>query len=135
MSILEWSSKFELGITEVDRQHKELFDLAGHFYKLFSEGADKAETLAVLDKLYVQAHKHFDFEEKYMKLSEHEKFVSHKGAHFCFSNRMKEFRAAIMNSKPVATTDTLEFLISYFIDHITSSDADYVEDFLKAGLK
>ena len=45
MTLIKWQAEFELGIAEVDYEHRELIELINGLYPFFEEHKDNHETL------------------------------------------------------------------------------------------
>ncbi len=63
---LIWDESYELGISKIDRQHKELFSLVNRLYAINDENF-KEEMREILYKFRKYMIEHFDDEEEFMR--------------------------------------------------------------------
>ncbi len=65
---MEWKDEYEIGIIEIDEQHKHLFNLVNNLKKDMAGSLSNEEVLAeTLPKIVAYALEHFHYEEKVMK--------------------------------------------------------------------
>ena len=67
MRYVNWKKTYEIGVEEIDVQHKKIFEIVNEFYvELFSETYvnESNSILIILDKLKDYCKFHFDFEAK-----------------------------------------------------------------------
>ena len=64
MAFLDWESKYEINVVEVDNQHKKLFTILNNLHESLCKGGEKAEQAKLLDELIDYTVDHFSTEEK-----------------------------------------------------------------------
>jgi hemerythrin len=119
----EWSSKIEVGVAEIDAQHRQLFDLAA----TFRGDGDQIRVLKSLAMLteYVKVHLHE--EELLMAACNYPGLEAHRGLHSQFRHMLFDLleKAKTMSLDEIA--DEVKFLINgWFYNHILIADFDYV---------
>ncbi len=79
MAFIKWSSKDKLGISSIDKQHKEIYEIVNHLYDLRNENKSKItkEYKVLLSKF----KEHFETEEDFMKKHNVISLFSHKLEH------------------------------------------------------
>lgn len=119
---VEWSQRLELGIPEIDRQHRRFFELAASF------GRDQDEirvmkTLAILSD-YIRTH--FREEEVLMRIGQFPGREAHCSLHAQFRQMLADLigRARTMSLDEIA--EEVRYLINgWFSHHIITVDAEY----------
>ena len=140
MPLIPWSDKFELGIKEIDEQHKKILELINKSYDIFESKKykDQAELEKILKEMGDYAIYHFGVEENYFKLYDYEKAESHTEVHNQYRAKFQEWRQEYLKDRDNdGKTAKLFFEISTFLQdwwiwHINNTDRDYVP-FMKAN--
>lgn len=121
--LAEWSSKIEVGLPEIDAQHRQLFELAATF-------AGDGEQIRVLKSLamlteYVKVH--LREEEEMMAACRYPGLEAHKRLHAEFRRMLFDL---LENAKQMTLDEIAEavkFLINgWFYNHILIADFAYV---------
>lgn len=126
---LKWIDDYNVGVSAIDNQHKELFNRANQLFEAMKSGKGSEHAESVLKFLASYVQEHFREEEQMMAKSGYPELASHKRAHGefikTFSQLVEEFREK--------GTDTLlsikiqRTVAGWLIDHIVREDR-------KAGL-
>lgn len=124
-----WNSSFEIGIPEVDAQHRRLVDLVNGLAAAIIEGGELPRVEALIDDLRDYAAQHFADEEPLMAsagLSESEQ-RRHRASHQGFVERVGEIarRNDLMRSD--VSEQVLDFLVSWLVSHILGADRRIAE--------
>jgi hemerythrin len=67
MGYLTWDKKYEIGLEDIDAQHKRWLELLNEFYDKLSGDEIKERLFALLKDASDYTEYHFDYEEKLMK--------------------------------------------------------------------
>mgnify|MGYP001809837603 CR=1 FL=1 len=121
---LEWSEKYRLGISGIDRQHEYLFEIVGRIAALDALTSTKEELGTILGELSRYMSDHFKDEEAYMSRIGFPEYEYHRNLH----REIIEFvNASVTNSPTLAMIRTkLKFIIKKaLIDHIVTEDMKY----------
>lgn len=129
-SLVVWSDDFNLGMPEIDAQHKVLIDLINQVWVAVVKKPNREESIRILEELEKYTVTHFTAEEIFMIEMGYQNFPEHKDGHEQFVARIAQEKAAIVAGKPV-TLDILRFLKDWLINHILVSDKAYAEEFKK----
>ncbi|MCR9140918.1 MAG: bacteriohemerythrin [bacterium] len=128
--MIEWGSKYELGIAKVDGQHRVLVMLINRLESLRDSGAasdrDLDEILKHLDQ-YVRTH--FADEERMLNQLGYEGNEEHLAEHRAFEERIVELRAEFESGQTDVLNQLSEFLGGWLTHHILESDRSYVDEF------
>ncbi|WP_321401508.1 bacteriohemerythrin [Maridesulfovibrio sp.] len=132
MGRIEWHNGLNLGIKEIDDQHKELISIINNVFEAF----DRNETDSAIDEVLQRLHEytvyHFNAEEKYMEKVGYPHLSEHRQQHAVLKNKVKSFRAARFHKEDVFTHEIKELLTRWLLDHILRVDYKIV-DFVKKG--
>ena len=134
MTIIEWSDELELGIPEIDKQHKELVDMLNEFYTELEKGAKKEAVEHFLKNLEEYLNYHLDYEEKFMEKIGFPDLENHKKTHNMFKKFYKEEVEKYLKGDKKALRELVAFTYSWLFSHIVKSDKKYLK-FLKEKLK
>ncbi len=124
MQFFYWNKSFEIGIGEIDRQHRKLVDFINVLAAAIVEGGRLPEVRDVAGQLLEYAASHFRAEEKLMdgcSLPDEEK-VSHRHAHSLFVEKAQEILLRPDLLQEEVSQQVLEFLTTWLISHILGSD-------------
>lgn len=135
MGRIEWKKEWELGVKEIDDQHKYLIKTLNNIYY------DKINFKDLIQYLIKYAAEHFSAEEELMFKSKYdgkkyEEYKEHKEQHKKFTNSLLEISFKIIN--PYVENKDLNELVSKFKEfcfvwfkiHFLGTDKKFT-DFLK----
>jgi len=129
--MITWKEDFRLGIDEIDKQHKRLFDIANEAYDLLKNefAIDKYDHIVeIIKKLKDYTIYHFDYEEDYMKSIGFKKLLSHKVLHDDFKEKINNIDLdKIDQNQDEYIKDILNFLVDWIEKHILKDDRLYAE--------
>ena len=125
----KWEDKFSVKITELDNQHKDLFDLINELED-FSKKYDYKEILpSTLNTLTKYVETHFTTEEEYMEKVNYPFFEEHKIIHKEFESEVSKEIEKI-KSNDISPKDIIfvhSYLAKWIKNHILIDDKKYVE--------
>jgi hemerythrin len=67
MSLIEWKDEFNLGIEEVDSEHKVLVALINALHDAMLAGTGRADVVEGISEIYTLVSAHFEREEAFMR--------------------------------------------------------------------
>lgn len=124
--MFEWNGKYNIGITLIDDQHRELFKIASRIHTLLHDQYaldkyDKIITLITELKNYTVYH--FKTEEDYMQQIKHKWYFSQKVEHNDFIEKMNNINLQkIDEDQDEYIEDMLGFVSNWIISHILEKD-------------
>ncbi|TVR42847.1 MAG: hypothetical protein EA402_10885 [Planctomycetota bacterium] len=121
-----WQPRYEVGLEEIDAQHRYLFSLIGELHE-FSEAAviDRSarDLLREIDRY---AFYHFNSEEVLMSVYRYPHLDAQKREHFnllqVLDKRICDFRQQGTTVRPLA-----EFLREWFLKHLADQDREMAQ--------
>ncbi len=121
--LAEWSPQIEVGLPQIDEQHRQLFELAA----TFRGSGDQIRILKSLVMLTEYVKVHFREEEELMAACRYPGIEAHRRLHGEFRRMLFDLleKAKQMTLDEIA--DEVRFLINgWFYNHILVADFDYV---------
>lgn len=131
MALMNWESKFSVGIKEIDDQHKKLFDLINSLHDAMKAGKGKDALGKVLIELVNYTVYHFGTEEKLFQKYAYPETTAHKKEHADLTKQATELKAKFEKEGGAITIDVMNFLRDWLNNHILKIDMKYVP-FLKS---
>ncbi|MTJ92540.1 MAG: bacteriohemerythrin [Desulfovibrio sp.] len=123
---VQWTSSMDLGIGEIDRQHRMLVDYINDLHSAMSNHRSARELLEILHKLRDYTSTHFRDEEKHFVHSDYPSVKDHLQIHREFEAKVDEVERGIKEGTVTLSMDLLSFLKDWLVKHIMGMDAQYV---------
>lgn len=133
-NFLKWSSKYEMGISLIDNQHKKWFEYINKFLAALVNN-DTANINDLLTGLLNYTEYHFGFEERYFEEFNYKAKEQHKVLHEDFKNEVKETAVDFLKGKNVSVYKMLMSIIDWVNKHVLVEDRAYSKLFKSHGLK
>ncbi len=122
MEFFKWKENFNIGIEEIDRQHRSFLELLNDCYvKASGLGRSRIDP-GMIAKLKEYATSHFDFEEELMRIKSYPDISSQKQQHRMFESLVSEFEAEHAAGKDESVESVFTFLRDWFLNHILEED-------------
>jgi len=122
---------FEIGIAELDLQHRRLEELLLRL----RESADKRYSYAanaILVEIAIQMRIHHAVEESLMRLLSFPGSAAHEAEHRRMADQLEKFRRRAEDFD--ITDDLAGFIQTWLIDHVNNFDREFVGHFLARGI-
>jgi len=126
-NLIAWDGVYSVGMSEIDEQHKVLFDIINTLWDAVIRRQDGAEVLSTIEELERYTITHFTAEETFMRAHGFSGFAEHKQQHLAFIERMRQERQAVENGAKVSL-DLINFLKDWLIEHILVKDKAYAAE-------
>ena len=123
---VQWTASMDLGIGEIDRQHRMLVDYINDLHSAMSNHRSARELLEILHKLRDYTSTHFRDEEKHFVHSDYPLVKDHLKIHREFEAKVDEVDRGIKEGTVTLSMDLLSFLKDWLVQHIMGMDAQYV---------
>ncbi len=81
MPLIEWRKEFEIGISSVDHEHREMIDLINELHGALSASPTRDDIVAFLGEINARISAHFALEEREMRNMRYDEFEEHKADH------------------------------------------------------
>jgi hemerythrin len=90
MSLIEWKDEFNLGIEEVDSEHKVLVALINALHDAMLAGTGRADVVEGISEIYTLVSAHFEREEAFMRETRYMAYAEHKEDHEVLLDDLRE---------------------------------------------
>jgi len=128
--MIRWKEEYKLGVTQIDEQHKKLFEICGRAYDLLKNDLylDKYDKIIeILEELKDYTVYHFKFEEEYMKSIGYKKLLSHKVFHDDLIEKINNINLKEIDlNQNKAIVEILDFIVNWIDSHILNEDKKIV---------
>lgn len=131
MALIEWSAEWELGIKEIDGEHRKLVGLND----AMAQGRGRDVVGKTIDGLIAYTKTHFLREENYFNAFGYTDAAAHKAEHKKFILKVTQARTDYAAGNKGLSTDLLFFLRDWLKSHIHQSDRKYLTLFAQRGVK
>jgi len=122
---------FEIGIAELDAQHKRLHGLLERLRESVGKHYGYA-TNAILDELAIETRIHFAVEESLMRMLSFPEVDAHVAEHQDLRDQLEKFRKRAQDFD--VDEDLAAFILQWLNDHVDRFDREFVDHFLRAGI-
>jgi len=129
--MFDWKPEYSLNITEIDKQHRQLFKLAADLYDIakLNDGFDHYDDIVkVFKELSDYTVYHFGYEEKLLEkyLFDPQEIKTHKFEHGAFVMKMMKIQQEDLdkNQKKILM-DVIMFAVDWIEKHIMQTDKKY----------
>lgn len=134
MTFMPWTDEMELGLPEIDRQHRWLVDRTNELHDELSQPAPRRELVGqVLEALVDYTHNHFIAEELLFQQHDYPDTPAHKAEHDGFCGKAMELLMRFEDGEE-ASVDAMALLKEWLTHHICHVDRAYVPFFRAHGL-
>ena len=126
---IQWTSNLATGVTEIDNQHREIFNRVNRLSEACSEGRGKEEVMRLLLFLQDYVMEHFAAEEKLQVQSGYPGYAMHRSQHTRFIADITRLATAFKTdgatlSLVIMTNKTLT---AWLVQHIGKSDMELAD--------
>ena len=121
MRPFEWSEEFDVHVSEIDVEHRELFRLADDLYGALIAEAPAGEVQAALAELGTHVAEHFSHEEGLMRASGYLHYAWHRRQHAAARARMATLERRIRGGDRNAALLALDLSVA-LKNHIRLAD-------------
>lgn len=122
MAFIEWTEKNEVGIRQVDEQHRELFALLNRLHAATVEGQEQSMLVGILNELVDYTVYHFDVEEGLMTKHEYPDYDAHKAEHDKLTTQAVDLQRQFQDGSATISFELLDFLHDWLMDHTMDTD-------------
>lgn len=121
MQLVEWNSIMDMGIPELDEQHRGLVSMLNQLHEACFKGDREEATRKTLREMMHYAAEHFKFEESLMVQASYSGLDGHRSEHEEFIDRVQQFEHKVYQDR-CDSGEVLVYLSGWLTDHILASD-------------
>ena len=128
--MIKWDDHYLIGVQRIDFEHHIFLDLINSFNTARLDGENIGTLINILEELALYAKFHFKSEENMMKRIHYPELVEHQKLHYQLIDElgMKMFG---IQTKLYSPKDVEEFLVNWFVNHVTHEDTK-ISAFIKS---
>lgn len=120
-----WDNKYSIGIAEMDRQHKVLFNIITDLHNAMMQGKASAKNGEILKKLVEYTRSHFAAEEALMSKAGYTEVSQHRLQHIGLMKQVDDYVVRHLKGELALNVQLMNFLCDWLITHIQESDRKY----------
>ena len=132
---MSWGPQFEIGIQEIDQQHRKLVSMVNTLYKAVKEGKGRETMGQLLNELVSYTDYHFKTEEYYFDKFGYPETDLHKEIHRKLVQKVLNFKEKFDRGEADISYDLLNFLKDWLVNHIGKTDKKYGPFLKEKGLR
>jgi len=132
---MDWNSNYSVNVSEIDKQHKELFKLINKLSAAMKERKAKDVLAGIINDLISYTATHFSYEEKYFDKFGYPETALHKKEHKDFVKQVTDFKKGFDEGSLMVSLEIMKFLQDWLIKHIKGTDKKYSQFFNDKGIK
>lgn len=125
-------AQYQIGIAEIDAQHRELFVILAELEKHSGEGYAYEAARSVLSRLANYANVHFAIEESLMRMHGYPDILAHVAEHQRLRKQLAEFQQRLLDAD--IATQLHKFIEAWLANHIDVTDRRYVPHLLASKI-
>lgn len=136
MAYTDWNPDYDLGIAEIDRQHRRLVEIVNRLHDAVEQECPKGPMQAVVCDLMTYMEIHFAYEENLMQCLRFPALESHHREHSALTREVEGFEAALARGRAFVSTELTGVLKKWMLDHLLHVDrvfADHAHGMREAG--
>jgi hemerythrin-like metal-binding protein len=127
MALMEWTEALQLGLADIDTQHKKLVDTINQLDDAINTGQDTQALSGILGNLLDYAKSHFAYEENMLKDKNYKAYPAHKAEHDALTEKLGFMHQAFVANQAPDSQQVLMFLKIWLEEHIMETDKAYLE--------
>ncbi len=127
MKKIEWNNRLNMGVPQIDEQHRRLLHLTNNLAAAIQEEVAQDILEFIIKELQDYTSFHFRDEELLMKDIGYPELENHTRAHNKLKTSVDDYRQQMEQGNEVAPQELLDFLGRWLIDHIIYTDKKIAE--------
>jgi hemerythrin-like metal-binding protein len=122
MRTLKWTISHAVFVTEIDDEHKEIFEALAGVQEALAAGIDRSGLRKALEGLTTNIVDHFKHEERLMRAARYNGLRWHRQLHDAARLRVQGLVLRIQGGDPRAGAELVSYLTSWLHDHTRVAD-------------
>lgn len=122
MKRIEWHPKLNIGVEQIDEQHKRLVQLANNLISAIQTGVAEDILEVICKELHEYTVFHFRDEELLMQEVGYPHLEQHQKKHREITDQVQAYLDALERDNNVPPQDVLDFMGDWLVEHIIYMD-------------
>ena len=135
MAFFNWDDRLNVGINEIDMQHKKLVQMLNELYEAMKAGKANEAVGKILDGMIQYTTSHFATEERYMRQHNFPDFQKHKQEHDTLTQQVLDLQSQFKSGQVALSMKVGNFLKNWLSSHISGTDMKYGPFLQAKGLR
>lgn len=131
--LIEWNAQLDIGLDEINRQHRALLHLINELYYLLNHNYGLASVKRVVQGLIDYTANHFAYEEILFSQIGYDQTDEHVAKHHKLVEEVLQFQRRVEKGEDIGD-ELMAFLKNWLQQHIMREDKAYVEAFKNNNL-
>ena len=127
MNKIEWKKEYELGVEEIDNQHKKLVDIVNRYVEAKTNNHEEKIIGPIVKELVEYTQTHFSSEEMHMQQHNYPLLLLHKSQHKALVAQLINILKDMKERKSAVGDELLQLLKAWLIKHILEEDHKYAK--------
>lgn len=133
VTVFAWKKEYSVEIPEIDAQHRQLVAILEDLNRAMRKAEGHKVLEVILDRLQQYATEHFATEERLFKKYRYPEEEDHKREHDEFLIKLAACRKAAFRNGKLSSTELMQLIEQWFVDHMQTTDYRYVPFFQEVG--
>ncbi len=121
----DWSRNLELGLKDVDGEHRLQIDLVDALEDALRRGEERELAAGILERLLDYTNAHFHAEELMMRFHSYPSYDAHVAEHAELSGHLRELREVHEQGQLPVTLELVDALKGWLAGHIRTMDRGF----------
>ncbi len=121
--LIKWKKEFELGVPEIDTEHKELVDLINNTYAALQAQQGSSSIMEFLGEIFARISAHFALEESVMRKYKYDGYREHKAEHEQLLDDIRDIMDDYEDGIMPSEDELSRRLTNWFAEHFRTQDA------------
>ena len=126
MAKLVWTEQANIGIEEVDQQHRKMVAYINQLDDAYYSGLSKKKLEKIINELVDYTIYHFKSEESLQERAGYPFLKAHQKAHVLYAQSILDFQSRFEKGEDISK-DMEGLLAKWFFDHLKHDDRDFVQ--------
>jgi hemerythrin len=135
MALFAWDDSYSVHVSQLDAQHKVLFDTINELAGAMRTGHGQQVIRDVVERLAAYTRTHFLREELLMQQCGYPQLAQHRAQHSKLMADVEKYRNDLAEGRNPNTVAVLAFLQSWLVEHIRGSDKAYSDHLNAHGIR
>ena len=125
MKNIVWNKTYEVGVPEIDDQHKKFVEIINRLFTSKNSDTENSTIRQTLIDIVDYTNFHFESEEKHMKENTYDRLYEHQGQHKILKKQLVKILEDLKFGKIKIGDELLDTLQHWLVKHILHHDKEY----------
>lgn len=127
MAYIDWSPDYDLGIAEIDRQHRRLVEIVNRLHDAMVQRSPKSAMQGVVCDLATYTEFHFAYEERLMQSMDLPDWEAHRSEHRVLAHEIRSFETDLAVGRLSVSMDLMAVLQRWLLNDVLHADRELVQ--------